>query len=174
MLDESETPVLFSAGTKLAYRINKYYYRDVHYVWCTDSFHSKNQPITSDPQAICARLIEIISTEDRHACEIEAQKVGILKGASAKLRQGIISDDDHKIICEMVNWAKYSDFTPILYVISSAKVKNKCKMVSMDLKASDTSVEYLIPQLFNDEFQVIDFKQVFRDQMDISDKKAGE
>lgn len=174
MLDESKTPVLFSAGTKLAYCINKYYYGNVHYVWCTDFFHSKYQPITSDPQAICARLIEIISTEDRNAREIEQQKVGILKGAVAKLKEGVISAGEYRIICEMVNGARYSDFTPILYVISSAKVKDKCKMVGMELKASDTSIEYLIPQLSNDEFQVIDFKQVFRDQMDISDKKAGE
>lgn len=173
-IDKMKIPVLYSAGSKLAYRINKRYYGDIHYVWCTEHYHSNTQPLTSDPQSICNRLLQIAKTGDRHAVEIEGQKAGILKGAEAKFNTGVISDSQHKLICEMVNVATYSDFTPVLYVISGARVKDKCEVVDTKMKASDSSVEYLITELSKEDFQIIDFKQVFRDMIDIPDRKAGE
>lgn len=173
-IDDSKIPVLYSAGTKLAYRINKRYYGDVHYVWCTEFYHSKAQPLTSDPQSICNRLLQIVSTGDRHAVEIEGQKVGILKGADAKFKAGVITDLQRQLIFEMVNVATYSDFSPVLYIISGARVRDKCITVDTKTKASDSSVEYLITDLSKDDFQILDFKQVFRDMIDIPDRKAGD
>ena len=173
-IDGEKTPLLFSAGTKLAYRINKQYYGDVHYVWCTENYHPKVQPLTSDPQTICNRYLQIVSTGDRHAVEIVDQKAGIIKGADAKHRAGVINDSQHKLICEMVNIATYAEFTPVLYVISGSRVKSKCKPVDTGDKASDSSVEYLITDLAEGDYQIVDFKQVFRDLVEISYGKAGE
>lgn len=173
-INARKTPVLYSAGTKLAYRINEHYYGDIHYVWCTDRYHSKDQPPTSDPQSICSRLLHIVSTGDKHAVEIEGQKAGILRGAEAKYRSGVITDEVHKTICQMVNIATYSDFTPVLYVISGTRVKHKCEIVESKTRASDSSVEFLISELSKDDFQLLDFKQVFRDMIEIPNRKAGE
>ena len=173
-INVKKIPVLYSAGTKLAYRINKDYYKDVHYVWCTDCFHSTMQPVTSDPQSICNRLLHIIRTGDRHANEINNQIVGILKGADAKYKAGIISNKDRGLIHQMVNLAKYSDFTPVLYIISGERVKNKCVVVDQKSRASDYSSEYLIPELVVNEYQILDFEQVFQDMIDIPNRKVGE
>ena len=173
-INVEEMPVLYSAGTKLAYMINKNYYKDVHYVWCTDCYHSSTQPATSDPQTICCRLLQIIKTGDRHATEIDKQISGILKGADAKLKAGIINKHKCKLIHQLVNATKYSDFTPVLYIISGARVKDKCDVVAREAKASDNSSEYLISELSADEFQILDFEQVFRDMIDISNRKVGE
>lgn len=86
-----KTPLLYSVGTKLAYRINKRYYKDVHYVWCADSFNSKDQPPTSNPYTIIKRYLEQISSGDRHTKEIDNNVAGILKGAKAKLDAGVIT-----------------------------------------------------------------------------------
>ena len=46
------TPFLFSIGTEFSYLIDKRYYDNIHYVWCTTRFHDKSQPVTSNPQSI--------------------------------------------------------------------------------------------------------------------------
>ena len=53
-------------------------------------------------------------------------------------------------------------------------MKDKCDVVAREAKASDNSSEYLISELSADEFQILDFEQVFRDMIDISNRKVGE
>lgn len=90
-LNTRKFPYLFSVGTQLAYKINKKYYGDVHYVWCTTEFNSKKQPPTSNPATICKRLLEQISTGDRHTHEIKANQDGILRGANEHMNRGTIT-----------------------------------------------------------------------------------
>lgn len=170
----SKNPFLFSAGTLLAYKIAKTYYNDVHYVWCTTEFHSLSQAVTSNPLSICKRLLEITTTGDRHAKEINDNKAGILIGANEKLKTGIITSDQYKTINEYVSCASYDAFLPVLYIIDSRKVKTKCIEVLPKEKASDISVEYKITELHNDDFQIIQFRDLLNGIINTDDRKAGE
>ncbi len=147
-------------GTFLAYRIDEQYYRNVHYVWCTNKFHSDLQPGTSDPQTIGNTFLHDIKTGEQYSKAIMYNKAGILRGAEAKLKCKIINESEYKEICEIVNCATYSDFFPVLYIINSTKVKKKCEPVKKEKRASDNSIEYLISNLTDGEFEIIDFREL--------------
>ena len=173
-INPQETPFLFSTGSVLAYEIAKSYYGNIHYVWCTTNFNSPKQPVTSNPFSICRRFFEQITTCDRHAVEIKFNKSGILIGAKTKLDSGIITEKVYNEIAQLIEIAKYDAFYPVLYIINTEKVKNKCKEVQKIDKASDTSIEYKIEELMYDEFQIIHFKDLLHGILDIADMKAGD
>lgn len=174
-IDIKRTPILFSAGSLFSYRINSIYYKNIHYVWCATHFNDKKQPVTSNPQSICKRYFDQITTADRHETKIQENKSGILKGAKAKLDDGVISAEQYEEICAYVNLARYEDFYPILYVIDVRKVgQGRCIEVDKKDRASDESIEYRIFDLKEGEYQIIDFKNMMSDYMSIIDKKAGE
>ena len=166
--------ILYSVGTRLAYYINTTFYNGEHYVWCTDTFHSPQQPPTSDPKTIIRQFIRQIATGDRHQQEINSNKVGLLRGAEAKLREGVITEEDYHIIRYLVAKKKYQDFMPVLYIIYADKVRGRCLEVPTVDKASDHSIEYKIVDLKHGEFDLIEFDDLLEGVMPMIDKKAGE
>lgn len=173
-INPTEDPFLFSTGSLLAYEIAKNYYGNIHFVWCTTKFNSSKQPVTSNPFTICQRLLQQIKTGDRHAPEIKGNISGILMGAESKLSDGVITLKNYNEINQIVAMAKYEAFTPIVYIINSKRVKTKCIEVKVEDKASDSSIEYKITNLKQDEFQVIHFKDLLHDIVEITDKRVGE
>lgn len=173
-LDTKKKPFLYSAGTQLAYKIAKRYYKNTHYVWCTTEFNSLKQPPTSNPATICKRFLRQITTGDRHTSEIENNTAGILKGAKDKLNSGVISRKEYNEIRNIVSVAEYGDFFPVLYIVESKKVKSRCLEVVIRERASDDAVEYKIEDLKEDEFEIILFRDILNDVVNISDKKVGE
>ncbi len=167
-------PLLYSAGTQLAYQIAKRYYGNIHYVWCTTEFNSPKQPPTSNPATICKRYLQQITTGDRHATEIENNVVGILKGARAKLNSGVITKKEYNEIRSIVSAARYEYFFPVLYIVESRKVKDRCTEVVVQERASDDAVEYKIEDLKENEFEIILFEDILNGVIDIADKKIGE
>ena len=173
-LDVKKNPFLYSVGTLLAYKIAKRYYKNIHYVWCTTEFNSSIQPPTSNPATICGRYLKQITTGDRHTIEIEKNKVGILKGAKTKLSSGVINKKQYNEIRSIVSVADYEAFFPLLYIVESKKVKERCVEVATEDRASDNAVEYKIENLKEDEFEVISFKDILSGVVNIADKKVGE
>ena len=174
MIDPSIMPFLFSVGTRISYRIAKDYYGNVQYVWCSPKFDLLEQPPTSNPMTIARRYIEQIRTGDRHAKEIDANKTGILSGAKVKFNAKIIDQKQKDEIYSIIALAKYEDFFPVLFVIDSKKVAEKCKIVESTEKATDLSQEFLIENLLPDEYELIDFKKLFDGVILFADRKAGE
>lgn len=152
--------LLYSTGTMLSYRINKEYYQNIHYVWCTEAFDARLQPGTSNPRTLCTRYLEQILKNDRHATEINNNKAGILKGASVKLKQGIITQKQHDEIAARIAYAGNEDFYPVVYLINKKAVKSRMKIVEPCDAASDSSVEYIIEDLKGNEFEIIRIKDV--------------
>ena len=172
-MDIEKNSFLYSVGTQLAYKIAKRYYKNIHYVWCTTEFDSLKQPPTSNPATICRRYLEQIVTGDRHTKEIENNIAGILKGAKAKLSSGVISKKEYNEIRSIVSVAEYEAFFPILYIVDSKKVKDRCVKVLLQERASDDAVEYKIEDLREDEFEIILFKDILSGVVKIVDKKVG-
>ena len=177
-MDNQNNPVfLFSQSTRLAYTINEKFYKNEHYVWCSEFLHNKNQPPTSDPIARCNRLMQIINTGDRHAIEIDEHISGILTGASSKLKSQIITKEEHNIICAYINYVMdyvgYEAFMPIIYIIDYNKVKNRCEYINVPEKASDSSSEIRITNLKQREYTLIDMNDVLRDVINIHEWNRG-
>lgn len=152
--------LLYSTCTLLAYRIAKEYYNNVHYVWCTEAFDAALQPGTSNPRTLCTRYLEQIIKNDRHAVEIRNNRTGILKGASEKLKQGVINEQQYKEIAAIVAYAKNEEFYPVIYLINKKAVKKRLKVVEKREAASDSSIEYIIDDLNHDEFEIISVKDI--------------
>lgn len=171
----TDNSLLFSAGTNFAKDIDDRYYGGVHYVWCSNHFNDSTQPITSRPYNICKRFLEQIITTDRHAFEIDSNIKGVLRGAHTKLRNGVITPKQHEEICQLTALADYSKFFPVLYVIDRNKIEDsRCKEVNMEDRASDKSVEYIISDLKDGEYDIIDFQLIFSDFVNIENRRAGE
>lgn len=152
--------LLFSTGTALAYNIAKDYYGNVHYVWCTEAFDATLQPGTSNPRTLCARYLDQILKKDRHATEINNNKVGILKGAHCKLEDGIITQEQFDEISARVAYSQDEEFYPVIYLIDKRAVKNRLREVLPEDKASIHSIEYIIPDLKRNEFEIIHLKNI--------------
>ncbi len=173
-IDSSKHPFLFSVGTFYSYQIAKRYYHNTQYVWCSYHFDDKGQPPTSNPFTIARRYIEQITTADRLATEIDTNKAGILRGADYKYKAGVISKAQLEEIKQLVAYANYEAFFPVLFVISSKMVEGKCREVERGKKASDSSVEYIIDELQEGEYELINLRKLFDGFVEIPDKKAGE
>ena len=164
--DINDKTLLYSVGIKLAYNINKTYYRNVHFVWCTSAFNDPDQPPTSNPQTIANRLLHIVHTKDRHAAETEFERIlnGLIRGVEAKKDVGIITDDQKEYLLLHIKNIKekleenWSQFAPVIYIIPAAHIsdrKNRCEEVPENDCASNTSKEYKIKDLQSNEFEVI-------------------
>jgi len=174
-MKKTNRPVfLFSQTTKLAYDINEKFYKNYHYVWCSEYIHRTNQPPTSDPISRCERLLQIITTGDRHAPEIDIHLAGILAGAEAKLKSKVISKEQRKLIGTYLNTVGYKDFMPIIYIIDYNKVKDRCMYINSKDKASDSSSEILITDLKPNEYTVIDMNDLLHNVINISEWNRGE
>ena len=113
-------------------------------------------------------------TGDRHAKEIENNIAGILMGAEKKYNVGIIDKKEYNAIKEMVSISDYELFFPVLYIIDGRKAKSKCMEVPEADRASDNSVEYVIENLEENEFETIFIKDILSGIVVPADKKAGE
>ena len=152
--------LLYSTGTKLSYKINKKYYNNIHFVWCTESFDAALQPGTSNPRTLCTRYLEQIIKNDKHALEISNNKTGILKGATIKLEEGVIDKTQYDEICAKVACAENEDFYPVIYLINKKAVSKRLKIVDSKDKANNTSIEYIIEDLQQNEFELIKLEDV--------------
>lgn len=173
-LDSNKKPLLYSVGTQLAYKIERNYYNDIHYVWCTTDFNDLRQPPTSNPSKICKRYLELISTGDRHAVEINNNISGILRGAKAKYDSRVISKKEYNKIKTLVSAARYDAFYPVIYIIQSDKVKDRCIEVTAADRASDSAVEYRIEDMKPGEFEIVFAKDFLDGILKVVDKEAGE
>jgi hypothetical protein len=155
--------VLYSTNTWLAYNIAERYYKGEHYVWCTPYFDSKEVPKqkytvapTSAPKDIYINLYKEVERGDKHSTKIEDNKVGILKGAALKKEAGVISDQQQKEITAIVAAAERRDFKPLLYIIPYSLVTDVLRDVPVNERAHPLSVEYIIEALPNSFFDVIE------------------
>lgn len=177
MKSEAVTVFLFSQSTKLANMIDKKFYGNKHYVWCSESIHDINQPPTSDPISRCNQLLQIIKTGDRHASEINEHISGILAGAKAKLKSKEISKEQEELIREFMSFLSvigYKAFLPIIYVIDYNKVKDRCEYINPPDKASDCSSEIRITDLQPGEYTIIDTEDMLNGVIEIANWNRGD
>lgn len=148
---------LYSINAWLAYKISETYFGNIHYVWCSPFFNAKFiNPPSSNPLEIYNNLKRDVEGKDHHSSKIEQIRAGIIKGASAKRNNGIITKEQEQEIIDIVNAAEIGDFRPLIYVIPVSKVESIVKPVSVKFRADKFSQEYIIEELHKNLFDVID------------------
>lgn len=160
----SEPLILYSTNTWLAYRIAQAYYTEKHYVWCAPYFssgavpaHDSTIPPSSSPGEIYSSLHADISRGDQHSTKIEMNKAGILRGANAKAKSGVISRKQRLEIYAIVSRAETRDFRPLVYVIPFHHVKSIIEEVPIGEKAHPLSLEYRVHELHRKHFDIVEF-----------------
>jgi hypothetical protein len=156
-----EPLVLYSTNTRLAYVIAQRFYRSVHYVWCVpNAVHphgaaGRPNPPSSDPLKIYRVLWDAVRSGDRHCAEIKQKKLGLLRGAEAKKKEGVIDEATFRTIVEMVEGADLDSFQPLLYVIPAKQVADQTRSVPPRDRAAVLSEELLIAELEASNFDVL-------------------
>lgn len=151
--------LLYSVNSWLSYKIAEHYFENKHYCWCSPYFDASNvNPSSSNPIEIYASLKRDVESKDSHSSKISQIKAGLIKGASEKLKAGVINTDQEKEIIDIVNAAEISDFRPLIYVIPTYKVLTITQPVSVSIKANTFSQEYIIEALDKEMFDVIYFE----------------
>lgn len=156
-------PILYSTNTWIAYMIAQRFYNSTHYVWCTPYFDPRQNgrdtavPPTSSPFEMYRALFEETSRGERHSNKIAENRVGILRGASAKHAAKTITEEQMKEIAAVVQVAQPGDFRPLLYVIPTSIVAQSLREPAPEDKAHPLSAEYVIDDLPRDNFDVIEF-----------------
>lgn len=160
-LKDIKHPILYSAMTTLAYNINKKYYNDVHYLWCTPYFGSDYQsphftvPPSSSPIEIYNTYKKEIDGADLHNTKIKLNRKGIRKGADTMLRLGKITQEAHDEIITISKKATNEQFRPLLCVISRVEAIPYYQKVDVNDRANPLSHEYILSNLPHNVFDII-------------------
>ncbi|MDD9209466.1 hypothetical protein [Aeromonas dhakensis] len=160
-LKDIKHPILYSAMTSLAFNINKQYYGDLHYMWCTPYFGSDfdsphfTVPPSSSPLEIYSLLKKEVDGSDLHNTKIDYNRRGIRKGASVMLQLGKITQEQHDEIVTITKIAKYQQFKPLLCVISRLEAVPYYQKVDVKDKANPLSHEYILSGLPQSAFDII-------------------
>lgn len=154
-------PILYSTMTTLAYNVNKRFYGDKHYMWCTPYFGSDFKsphftvPPSSSPLEIYNTLKKEVDGVDHHNTKIGLNRRGIRKGASIMLTLGKIDQDTHDEIVYISKNTKDQMFKPLLCVISRLDAVPFYKKVDVKKRANPLSHEYILSDLPQSAFDII-------------------
>ena len=160
-LERIPHPVLYSTMTMVAYSINKKYYADCHYLWCTPYFGSDFQsphfsvPPSSSPLDIYQTLKKEIDGADLHGTKIGLNRMGIRKGADQMLKQGRINEGQQREIYAISTAAKDQQFRPLLCIVPRLHAVPYFQEVAIEEKANPLSYEYILADLPQSAFDVI-------------------
>ena len=161
----SDNLLYYSTNSKLAFYLAENFFNDIHFVWCSPVFNPetlgemhkwKHIPDSSSPKHIYEILKRDTEKNDNHSSKIKENKEGLKKAASIKLIEGVITGEDYLRIIEIIDTAKFSEFSPVLYLIPVTKeIKDKIEEASVSETASPLSTEYKIKNLKGSEFEKI-------------------
>lgn len=160
-LDAIDRPVLYSTMTTLAYNINKQFYHDLHYMWCTPYFGSDfaspifTVPKSSSPSEIYNDLKKAVDTGDLHDTLIKVKRLGVRRGADAMERRGKITPEQARDIRTICKTAPREQFKPILCVLPRREVLPYSQAVDVKAKAHPLSQEYVVADVPQSAFDVI-------------------
>lgn len=156
--------ILYSTNVFLKKHIQCQYHADVHYVWCSENFDSTKLssyasgalvPPSSNPADIYRELKRDIQRRDTHSAKITEQKATLIRLASEWHNSNAINLNEKDDIIYMVNNATFDEWRPLIYIIPRVGVEDRLQIVPMSKRAGFGN-EYIIPNLENSEFNIIE------------------
>jgi hypothetical protein len=115
--------VLYSAQSSIAYKINKRYYGDIHYLFAAPFAGYELENIIPDnpPSSLPIHIYWNLDKESKSATKkglyISANETGLLKGVQEKLKNNVISEEIRNEIEDSIQKATPSLYRPIMYQI---------------------------------------------------------
>jgi hypothetical protein len=150
----------------MKYRIQRDFFNNEHYVWCSPEFDSSvlnryargaSTPPSSDPKTIYTELAEAARRRDEHASKIESQKAALPALAESAFAGGRLTEADRDEIVTLVKLAQLVDWRPLLYVIPcTPTIKSRATLVPREKRASHEE-EFIVSDLQASEFHILEF-----------------
>jgi hypothetical protein len=156
--------LLYSTNVFLKLLIQQRYNSDIHYVWFSDCFDSallsRYSPSSlvapsSNPADIYRELARAVKLSDRHCHKIHEQKVSLKTLAIDWEAAGEINSNDKEEIFYMIDNATFSEWRPLIYITPRVLVESRLQVVPPNKRAS-LALEYIVPDLKQDEFDIIE------------------
>lgn len=157
---------LYSTNPWIKFHIQKEYFGDVHYVWCSPCFNSESAPTysieymipgTSNPAQIFRDLNAFVATPDNHHPFVQGQKNRIVKRVRSCLKEGEITEQASTEILALLNSGSPQLWRPFVYVIPRTKiVESRIHPVAPKKRAS-LGPEFIIEDLRGNEFDIVEF-----------------
>jgi hypothetical protein len=145
--------------------INQRYYKDLHYVWCSEVFDARAQyaygphasiPPSASPYEIYKTMRDDVRRGDLHSLNLKRLRETIANGAMLKREAGEISTTQYDDIGKILDGALLMDFRPLLYIIPYQAVSALIKEVPIQERAHPLSLELKISALPRELFDVIE------------------
>lgn len=136
----------------------------MHYVWCAEAFdgtklagYSGASTIapTSNPADIYKTVRAECERGDRHSAKISEWKLNLTALAVRWQQEGKITDQQKQDIVYLVENAPFSQWRPLVYIISRPLVEARMEAVPAAQCAS-FGPEYIVRDLARHEFDVIE------------------
>lgn len=155
--------VVYSANVFLKYHIQEKYLK-FHYAWCSHDFDAQTvsryspgamTPPSANPAQIIQQLKNDCRLHDKHSAKINEQRA-ILSSLAVKWHDdGKIGEDQREEILYKVQEADFEHWRPLLYVISTAPVMDRLRLVPISKRAGFGD-EYVIEDLKSTEFDILE------------------
>jgi hypothetical protein len=159
-----EPLLLYSTNTWLAYAIAKRYYDGVHFAWCSPVYDGTkadahvNIPPSSSPADLYRLLLDEVQRGEQHSAVLKDKRDGLLRGADARRREGLIGDAEFDQIKRTVETSPLNDFRPVLYVIPYDRVRGTVVEATVEERAHPSSIEYKVNPLPRECFDMLELK----------------
>jgi hypothetical protein len=159
-----EPLLLYSTNTWLAYAIAERYYDGVHFAWCSPVYDGTradahvNIPPSSSPADLYRVLRDEMERGEGHSTVRIKKREGLIRGAEAKLRDGLITAAVFDEILRTVEKSPVTDFRPVLYVMPYERVRDTVVEASVEERAHPLSIEYRVDPLPRDSFHVLELR----------------
>ncbi|MBQ3166501.1 MAG: hypothetical protein IJC01_04100 [Clostridia bacterium] len=169
-----EPILLYSINSRLAYNINKRYYKK-HYVWCATKFNTNDNPVADRNNPDSSNPFEILKTFNEeikkvlkdlhHTPHFLIERLnGVLYGLEINrdcLGEELCKDLSENIKQQRDNNTIWQQLKPVIYVIPYSLVKDRITPVPPSKTAGILSEEYILTDLKDEEFDVItDFGEI--------------
>lgn len=149
----------YSTQSFLAWVINTYFYNEKHYTYVAPFLpYRLPNPSTSNPHEIFSRLYKAWLDKDDYDPLIAQNRLGLRKGVMANKENDKLEEEDAARLKSICDRTSIKFFCPVVYRVDMAAIEGD--RLVQEGSARRGSEEYLIPNLREDEFDVLFFDYV--------------
>jgi hypothetical protein len=161
------SPFLYSTNPLIKFDIYQRYRGQRHWVWCSDFYDSRKyylhvgagrMPPSSNPAEIYENLeASTLDRVDFHCPTIIRVKLSLKDRALEWVADGSLTLTDAQDIAYQLDHADIKEWRPLLYIIHRTSVQARLREVPPAERANPISMEWTLPDVAPDEFDVLGF-----------------
>jgi hypothetical protein len=163
----------YSTQPLLAWCLNRHFYSGDHYVYVAPFYpYRLPNPKSSNPLEIYRDLYHPWRDRDDYDRTITQMRLGLRKGVQAHHRAGRLDAERADQLARICDTIDIKFFFPIVYRVD-VDALDPARLRRANSALSAASVEYLIPDLREDEFDILFYSTVDSDLQELWEMQVG-